>query len=268
MGMYDDILTGVSENIEIMGYPFYAENIQGEEPFNRREIIQKPLLNGTMITKRGRYVQRKFSFKTTLFHGDGRADAHDDILREINSKPVEVISQSMGGKFKAVVTFTKDIFEGSPFHTDYDVDVIEVPESSSNIRRGVCVRHLRAGNAVHDDLAARVAGGLEQDGVHAHVWFNARRLRLHDLRAAHLTPVAGHAAVERHVLALEGRDAVSVLPEDAAQRRAQQALARAGHGALYHDALRAHRITSVFGGDSPYFAVAAQAASEMASPIL
>ena len=49
--MYDDILTGVSENIEIMGYPFYAENIQGEEPFNRREIIQKPLLNGTMITK-------------------------------------------------------------------------------------------------------------------------------------------------------------------------------------------------------------------------
>ena len=131
--MYDDILTGVSENIEIMGYPFYAENIQGEEPFNRREIIQKPLLNGTMITKRGRYVQRKFSFKTTLFHGDGRADAHDDILREINSKPVEVISQSMGGKFKAVVTFTKDIFEGSPFHTDYDVDIIEVPESSSNI---------------------------------------------------------------------------------------------------------------------------------------
>lgn len=131
--MYDDIVDGVSENIEIMGHPFYAENIQGEEPFNRREIIQKPLLNGTMVTKRGRYVQRKFSFKTTLFHGDGRVDAHDKILSEINSKPVEVISQSMGGKFNAMVTFTKDIPDGSPYHTNYDVDIIEIPDTTSNV---------------------------------------------------------------------------------------------------------------------------------------
>ena len=133
MGMYDDIVTGVSENIEINGYPFYAENIDGEEPFNRREYEFDPILNGTLSAKRGKYIQRKFSFQTTLFHAHGRYDAHDKILKEINSKPVEVISPAMGGKFKAVVTFRKTIQEGSPYHTEYDVDVVEVPDKKSNI---------------------------------------------------------------------------------------------------------------------------------------
>ena len=133
MGMYDDIVTGVSENIEINGYPFYAENISGDEPFNRREYTFDPILNGTLSAKRGKYIQRKFSFQTTLYHGDGRYDAHDKILEEINSKPVEVISPAMGGKFKAIVIFSKSIQEGSPYHTEYDVDVTEVPEKTSRI---------------------------------------------------------------------------------------------------------------------------------------
>lgn len=133
MGMYDDIVTGVSENIEIGGYPFFAENIDGEEPFNRREYTFRPILNGTLSAKRGKYIQRKFSFHTTLYHGDGRPDSHDEILKELQSKPVTIISQAMGGMFKAFVTFSKSIPEGSPFHTEYDVDVIEIPEKDSNI---------------------------------------------------------------------------------------------------------------------------------------
>lgn len=134
MGMYDDIVTGVSENIEIDGYPFYAENIRGEEPFNRREYTFKPILNGTLSPKRGKYIQRKFSFKTTVYHADGRPDSFDDILSEICSKPVEIISSAMSKKpFKGVVTFTRSIEEGSRYHTEYDVDIIEVPEKKSNI---------------------------------------------------------------------------------------------------------------------------------------
>ncbi|WP_296882114.1 peptidoglycan-binding protein [uncultured Methanobrevibacter sp.] len=133
MGMYDDIVTGVSENIKIGGYPFYAENINGSEPFNRRDYEFKPLLNGTLVTRRGKYIQRKFSFSTTLYSATGRPDAHDKILRELQSKPVEVISPAMGGIFKAVVTFSKSIQEGSKYHTDYDVDITEVPEKKSNI---------------------------------------------------------------------------------------------------------------------------------------
>lgn len=132
MGMYDDIVTGVSENIEIGGYPFYAENIDGDEPVNRRDYSFKPILNGTLDAQRGKYIQRKFSFNTTLFH-EHRPDEHDKIIRELSSGPVEIISPSMGGMFKAIVTFKKSIPDGSPYHTEYDVDVVEVPDKESLI---------------------------------------------------------------------------------------------------------------------------------------
>lgn len=131
MGMYDDIVSGVSENIEINGHPFYAENIDGNEPYNRREYVFKSLLNGTMSVKSGKYVNREFSFKTTVYHV--RPDEHDKIIREIMSKPVEVISKEMGGKFNAIVVFSKNIPDGSPNHTEYDVTVTEVPDKNSNI---------------------------------------------------------------------------------------------------------------------------------------
>ncbi|WP_458456219.1 peptidoglycan-binding domain-containing protein [Methanobrevibacter sp.] len=133
MGMYDDIIEGVSENIEIMGYPFYAENIDGDESFNRRELVRKNILNGTQSVKRGKYIARKYTFTTTLYHPTGRPDAHDQILSEIMSKPVEVISPYMGGIFNAEVIFTKNIPESSPNHITLDVEVNEIPDKESRI---------------------------------------------------------------------------------------------------------------------------------------
>ena len=105
--------------------------------------------------------------------------------------------------------------------------------------------HLPAHLAAHDYLTARVAARLKQNRVHAHVRLNARSLRLHHLRAPHFQPVAGDEAVERHILAFERRDAVAVLREDAAKRRAEQALPCAAHRPLHHDAFcPAHASTS------------------------
>ena len=105
--------------------------------------------------------------------------------------------------------------------------------------------HVAADLAVHDDLAAHIAARLEQDRVHPHIGFDARGLRLHDLCAAHFEAVPGHKAVQRHVLAFERRGFVAVLRKNAAERRAQQAFARAAHRALHHDALcPAHASTS------------------------
>jgi murein L,D-transpeptidase YcbB/YkuD len=134
MGMYDDVVNGVSENIEIGGHPFYAENITGGDPFNRREYTFKPVLNGTLSAKRGKYIQRKWSFSTTVYHANGRPDSFDKILEELCSKPQEVISSSMSKEpFKAVIIFKRSIQEGSRYHTDYDVEVIEVPDKKSRI---------------------------------------------------------------------------------------------------------------------------------------
>ena len=50
--------------------------------------------------------------------------------------------------------------------------------------------HLAPHLAVDDDLAADIAGGLEQDGVHPDVRLDACRLGLHHLGAAHFQPIA------------------------------------------------------------------------------
>ena len=105
--------------------------------------------------------------------------------------------------------------------------------------------HLAPHLAVDDDLAAYIAAGLEQNGVHPDVRLDARRLGLHHLGAAHFQPVAGDKAVQGHVLALERGHPVPILRKNAAERRAEQAFARTAHGALHHNAFcPAHPNTS------------------------
>ena len=130
---YDDIHTTVSESITIMGIPFYAENIQADEPFNRREREFTPILGGTERVSKGKYIHREYSFTTTWFFPTGRPDAYDKVFKKMMSKPVEVISKYMGGKFKALITISQTFPEYSPNHMDLDVTVTEVPSSKSNI---------------------------------------------------------------------------------------------------------------------------------------
>lgn len=133
MGMYDDIHTGVSESITIMGIPFYAENITPSEPYNRREREFTQILGGTERVSQGKYIHREFSFTTTIFFPTGRPDAYDNTFRKMVSKPVEVVSPYMGGTFKALIQITPSFPENSPNHMDLDVTVTEVPDKKSRI---------------------------------------------------------------------------------------------------------------------------------------
>ena len=65
--------------------------------------------------------------------------------------------------------------------------------------------------------------GLSRIGFIRTSGLDARGLRLHDLGAAHFEAVAGHKAVQRHVLAFERCRFVAILGKNAAERRAQQA---------------------------------------------
>ena len=95
--------------------------------------------------------------------------------------------------------------------------------------------HIALDHAVHDDLAAHVRGGLEEDGIHPHVRGNARRFGLDHLGPAHLPAVCGDEGVQGHVLTFKGGDPKALLFEDPAQARGDQAFPRPGHGALDHD---------------------------------
>lgn len=131
--MYKDIKGEVSENIEINGYPFYAENISSDEAYNRRELNRNSIQSGTEVVTKGKYIPRSYSFTTTIYHPVNRPDSYEKILRQMVSNPAEVISPYMGGKFKAEVIIQKNIEESSPNHMVLDFTVTEIPEAKSNI---------------------------------------------------------------------------------------------------------------------------------------
>lgn len=133
MGMYSDIVEGVSENIKIMDIPFYAENISSDEPYNRRELNRTSILNGTEHVSPGKYVPRSYSFSTVIYHPINRPDAYDNIFREMLSKPVKVVSRYMGGSFMAEIKIEKNIEECSPNHLALDISVTEIPGKKSLI---------------------------------------------------------------------------------------------------------------------------------------
>lgn len=130
VGMYDDIVPGISETITINGIPFFAENINSDEPFNRRELNRTPIQGGTEHISYGKYVPKSFSFSTTIYHPEGRPDVHDTILEEITVKPAEIMSPYMGN-FTAEVTFQKNFEEGSPNHYSLDVSITEIATKSN-----------------------------------------------------------------------------------------------------------------------------------------
>ena len=83
-------------------------------------------------------------------------------------------------------------------------------------------------SAVHNDLAAPVAGGFQQDRVHHRLGFETARLGLRDLRASNLTTRPARVGIVGHVLGLERRDCHTPASQPRADGRHHPALARVG----------------------------------------
>ncbi|WP_458454189.1 hypothetical protein [Methanobrevibacter sp.] len=131
MGMNNHIIGELSENIKIMNYPFFAEEIESEEPYNRRERKFTSIIGGTERMSSGEYVHREYSFTSTISYPPGDPGAYDHIFKKMMSKPVTVVSQSMGGTFQALIKIHKSF--PAPNRIKLDVTVTEVPGVNSNI---------------------------------------------------------------------------------------------------------------------------------------
>ena len=123
-------IVGVEANVEIDGFPFYAEEINGTEPYNRRELKRTKIKNGTEHVTRGEYIPREYSFTTTVDVPLERPDIHDNVFRELMSKPCEVVCPDMGGIFNAEVIISKTHNPASPTTLSLDITVKEIPEES------------------------------------------------------------------------------------------------------------------------------------------
>lgn len=131
--MYEDIVSNVSETVEIDGYPFYAEEITGNESFNRRESNRQSILSGTEIVTKGKYISREFSFTTSVHIPTNKAYVYDKIFSKMVNKTCRVISPYMGKAFNAEIIIQKNAEESTPNDLKLEIQIIEIPNSKSNI---------------------------------------------------------------------------------------------------------------------------------------
>ena len=118
-------------NIEIMGYPFYAEDVSPSEALRRREYNFNSVVGGTQIVTPGAYVGLDFTITTHIPIDPNRPDVHKQIFQEMMSKPVTVTSPEIGGSFEAIVVV-------KPVHETFnslklEISIKEVPDSKSLI---------------------------------------------------------------------------------------------------------------------------------------
>ena len=130
--MNEHIIKGTEEQVTIMNYPFYTDNIERTVPHNYRERKFTPILGGTERVSQGEYVHREFSFTSIISYPPGRPDAYDSIFKKMQSKSVKVKSKSMGkDEFNAFIKL--HISDYAPNRLQVDVTVTEVPGVKSRI---------------------------------------------------------------------------------------------------------------------------------------
>ena len=118
-------------NLEIMGYPFYADNVSPNEAYRRREYNFNNIVGGTQDVTPGAYVGLDFTVTTHVFIDPDRPDEWNSIFQEMMSKPVDVVSPELGGRFTAIVVIKPEREKLNALKLT--ISVKEVPDSKSLI---------------------------------------------------------------------------------------------------------------------------------------
>lgn len=118
-------------NLEIMGYPFFAEEVTPNEAFRRRDYNFTNLVGGTQKVTKGGFVGLDFTIVTHVAVTPNNPKVHNKIFKQMMSKPVKVVSPEFGGSFNAIVTIKPE--HDSPKSLKLTINIKEVPGKKSNI---------------------------------------------------------------------------------------------------------------------------------------
>ena len=127
--MYSQKVDTQYYNVSLDGVDLIMEECTPNEAYNRRETIRHNIIGGTQTVMRGNYLVRDYTFITHVLIDPQFPDVYDKVFKEWQSKPVEVISKHMGGKFKAEVIIKKHQND-SPHYLSLEIQVIEIPDKS------------------------------------------------------------------------------------------------------------------------------------------
>ena len=94
-----------TNNIEIAGIGFTAEELTPEQSQGTRDIVTTKILNGTCFITQGEYLPMVWSFTTHLYYSTG--DEWNPLIKYLESKPHEIVSPLIGEIFTGVVRVTR-----------------------------------------------------------------------------------------------------------------------------------------------------------------
>lgn len=129
--MYSDKIDSKFFNVSIDGLSLIAEDLTPNSSFNRRETARHNIIGGTQRIVRTTYVHRDFSFTSHVRVDPLYPDVYDETFKLWHSKPVEVISKEMGGKFNAECIVKKT--HETPSYLRLEIQLIEIPDETSLI---------------------------------------------------------------------------------------------------------------------------------------
>ena len=118
-------------NLEIMGFPFFAEKVSAKEAFRRRDVNVNNIVGGTQNITKGPYIPVEFDVTTHVFVKPNRPDMYNKIFQKMMAEPVEVISPELGGKYQAMVVIKPD--HVAPKVLELSINIKEVPGRNSKI---------------------------------------------------------------------------------------------------------------------------------------
>lgn len=127
--MYDVATDGC--NLEIMGYPFFVENVSPTEAIRRRNMNVNNIVGGTQKVTKGEYVGIDVTVTTHVKVNPDRPDMWNSIFTDMMSKPVRVSSPELGDPFKAMVVIKPE--HDSPEYLKLSISIKEIPGRESKI---------------------------------------------------------------------------------------------------------------------------------------
>lgn len=127
---FDDDTRGV----DIEGYLFFPEKVDGSESFSHREFIRTKIMSGGEFVTRGQYIPKEFSFNTIIDIEPEKLDDYYDIFETMENKICEITSPYMGGNFKGEVKIDVTNPESSPHVLECKITIKEIPEVMARLK--------------------------------------------------------------------------------------------------------------------------------------
>lgn len=116
--------------VEIEGFLFIPEEIQGDETYRKREFQRTKIMSGGQFVSRTAYVPREYSFTCYFDVEPEEPYYYDKVFTEMQNKRCKVISPYISSNpFYAAVKIQKTHPKNSPGTIKVDVKLTEIPDA-------------------------------------------------------------------------------------------------------------------------------------------